>query len=397
MTERHSLTLTNDASVAADPFATVARWRAAGPAHRATTPAGEAVWLVTRYDDVRRLLADPRLSLDKTSAEAGGYRGFALPPALDANLLNMDPPQHTRLRRLVSTAFTARRVQRLQPVIDTTVHALIDAVIPAGRADLVTNLAAPLPLTVIGDLLGVPKSDRDSFRAGTTDLITPPSPAAAVAALTTIEGLLRDIIARKRHTPSDDLISAMVAARDDHDHLDEDELTSLAFLILWAGYETTVDLLSVGTLSLLEHRDQFDRLRAHPELADNAVDELLRWTAPTPYAIRRFTTEALTVGDVRLPAGATVLLCLTSAHRDPAHFAAPDNLDITRTDASAQVGFGHGPHYCLGAPLARLEVSTALRALTRRLPNLQLDGDSAGPRWRPSFRSRGLLSLPVTF
>ena len=388
MNDRVALTLDTDP---ARP-----QWREEAPVHRATTPTGEGVWVVTRYDDVRRLIADPRLSLDKRKSTAG-YRGYALPAALDANLLNLDPPDHSRLRRLVSQAFTPRRVQQLQPGITAIVDGLLDRIGPLGKADLVADFAAPLPLTVIGELLGVPQAERAAFREWTGNLVTPSSAEQARSAVTNMEQLLRSLIARKRAEPADDLISAMIEARDSQDQLSEDELTSLAFLTLWAGYEVTVDLLSAGTLALLQNREQFDLIRAHPELASNAVEELIRWVAPNPFAIRRFTTEPLTVGGTTIPVGETVLLGLGSAHRDPDQFADPDAIDISRSDVAAHVGFGHGIHYCVGAPLARLEVATALRGLTSRFPRLQIDGPADSLQWRPSFRSRGLLALPVTY
>ena len=388
--------LTNDPASMADPFPEYDRLRAAGPVYRASTPTGEEVWVVTRYADARPVLADPRFAFDKANSTSG-YRGFALPPALDANLLNMDDPGHARVRRLVSAAFTVRRARRLQPTIEAVVAGLIDAVAPAGKADLIADLALPLPLTVIGELLGVPAGDRAAFRAWTSDLIAPPSRAAAQSAVVNMEHLLRSLIAAKRSAPADDLISAMIAARDDRDQLTEDELTSLAFLVLWAGYEVTVDLLGAGILALLDHPDQLDLLRADPEAAAGAVDELLRWTAPSPYAIRRFPREDVTVGGVRIPAGATVLVSLASAHRDPAQFPDPGVLDLRRANAATHLGFGFGAHYCLGAPLARLEVAAALRTVAVRLPELRLDVPADALRWRPSFRARGLLALPVTF
>jgi len=396
MTDRIAPHLDVDLTDVADPFAAFARWREQAPVHRASTPTGEAVWLVTRHDDVRQLLADPRLRLDKTHSTAG-YRGYALPAALDANLLNLDPPDHTRLRRLVAKAFTPRRVEELQPGIEAAVAELLDGIAGRGRADLVADLATPLPLTVIGELLGVPREERAAFRGWTNDVVTPRSAAQARDAITSMEEFLRSLIARKRAAPADDLISAMIEARDDQDRLSEDELTSLAFLTLWAGYEVTADLLGAGIVALLRHRAQFDLIREHPELAAGAVEELIRWVSPNPYAIRRFPTEPVTVGETTIPVGETVLLALGAADRDPGQFARPDEIDIRRGNAGAHLGFGRGIHYCLGAPLARAEVAAALRGLTSRFPRLRIDGPADALRWRASYRTRGLLALPVTF
>jgi len=396
MTDRTAPRLDSDLAEMTDPFPAFARWREQAPVHLASTPTGEAVWLVTRYDDVRQLLADPRLRLNKTNSTAG-YRGYALPAALDANLLNMDPPDHARLRRLVAKAFTPRRVEELQPSIEATVAELLDRIGARGRADLVADLAAPLPLTVIGELLGVPQEERAAFREWTNDLVMPRSATQARDAIVNMEQLLRSLIARKRAAPADDLISAMIEARDDQDRLSEDELTSLAFLTLWAGYEVTTDLLGAGTVALLRHRTQFDLIRERPELASNAVEELIRWVAPNPYAFRRFTTEPVTIGETTIPVGETVLLCLGSAHHDPEQFARPDEIDIQRGNLGAHLGFGRGIHYCLGAPLARAEVAAALRGLTTRFPRLQIDGPADALQWRASYRTRGLVALPVTF
>jgi cytochrome P450 len=381
----------------ADPFTGYARWREAGPVQQSATPDGTPVWIVTRHVHVRAALADQRLSVDKHNSDRG-YRGYTLPPALDANLLNMDPPDHTRLRRLVSKAFTARRVEALRPRVQHLTEALLDAIAPAGAADLVTEFAAPLPLTVIGELLGVPVADRDDFRSWTNALITPDPdrPSQARDAVVKMRDYLVALIAGKRAVPADDLLSAMIAARDGGDSLSEDELTSLAFLVLWAGYEVTVDLIGDAVLELLRHPDQLRLLRTNTDLAPAAVDEVLRYTSPNPFAIRRFPTQDIEIGGVRIPAGDTVLLCLGSAHRDPDRFVDPDRFDIQRGD-NGHLGFGYGVHYCLGAPLARVEAETALVALARRLRDLALAVPDDQLRWRPSFRSRGLLGLPVTF
>ncbi|MFY1698417.1 cytochrome P450 family protein [Solwaraspora sp. WMMA2101] len=387
-----TINLENDSAFMADPFPAFDRWAQSSPVHRARTPDGSTVWLVTHYLDVKAALSDRRLSLNKANSRTG-YRGYTLPPALDANLLNLDPPDHTRLRRLVSQAFTARRMANLRPRVQEITDDLLNAIARAGRADLIAGLAAPLPVTVIGELLGVPVAERQAFRTWTTTLISSQDPARAAAAVVDIQRYLSDLIATKRITPGDDLLTAMIAARDEDDRLSEDELTSLAFLVLWAGYEATVDLIGNGLLELLRRPGQIALLRTQPALVVNAVEELLRYTAPNPYAIRRFATEDLVVGGQTISAGDSVLLCLASAHRDPEQFPEPDILNVTRSNIG-HYGFGHGIHYCLGAPLARLEAEIAIGTVLRRFPALALD-DSDPPRWRSSFRSRGLLCLPV--
>ncbi|MFD8811423.1 cytochrome P450, partial [Streptomyces sp. NPDC059627] len=349
------------AELLADPYAGYARLREAGPVHRVAGTDGLPAWLVTRYEDVRQALADPRLSLDKANAKPGGYRGLALPPALDANLLNMDPPDHTRVRRLVSRAFTPRRIALLREPVRRTADALLDAMAPLGRADLIDAYAAPLPIAVICELLGVAEEDRTDFRSW-TDALVVPDPARPERAKEAVRALLAffaRLLARKRAEPADDLLSAMIAVRDEEDRLSEDELMSLAFLILFAGYENTVHLIGNATLALLRNPAQLAALRADPDRLGPAVEERARIDGPAPLAIRRFPTEDVSIGGVTVPAGETVLLSLAAAHRDPRRFPEPDRLDIGR-DATGHLALGHGIHYCLGAPLARLETEIAL-------------------------------------
>ncbi|MEU6606099.1 cytochrome P450 [Streptomyces shenzhenensis] len=378
------------------PYDVYRRLRDSAPVHRITGPDGTPAWLVTRYDDVRDALADPRLSLDKRYATAGTYKGFSLPPALDANLLNMDPPDHTRVRRLVGRAFTPRRVQGLRAPIRRTADTLLDALGPHGSADLVAAYAAPLPITVICDLLGIPDQHRLDFRIWTDSLVAP-DPArpeagkeAVVAMLAYFTRLLRD----KRAEPGDDLLSDLISVRDDGDRLSEDELMSLAFLILFAGYENAVQLIGNSVLALLSHPDQLAALRRDPGLLPGAVEEFARYEGPALLAIRRFPVEDVTIGGVTVPAGETVWVSPAAANRDPARFPDPDRLDLGR-DAGGHLTLGHGIHYCLGAPLARAETEIALAALLDRFPDLALgDGEL---RWRRSLRARGLVALPVTY
>ncbi|WP_055524562.1 cytochrome P450 family protein [Streptomyces graminilatus] len=390
--------LVDPAELIADPYAVYGRLREAGPVHRITGTDGLPAWLVTRYDDVRQALADPRFSLDKRNAKPGGYHGLALPPALDANLLNMDPPDHTRIRRLVSKAFTPRRVELLREPIRRTADRLLDAIAPHGHADLIASYAAPLPITVICDLLGVAPQNRQDFRSWTDALVAPDParPETAKEAVRAMLGFFTGLLAAKRAAPADDLLSALIAVRDDEDRLTEDELMSLAFLILFAGYENTVHLIGNATLALLSNPDQLAALREDPGRLGAAVEELARFDGPAPLAIRRFPTEDVAIGGVTVPAGETVLLSLAAAHRDPHRFTDPDRLDIGR-DGTGHLALGHGIHYCLGAPLARMETEIALAALLARFPGLALGVPHTGLKWRPSMRARGLRSLPVTY
>ncbi|MFF7880422.1 cytochrome P450 [Streptomyces sp. NPDC020794] len=380
------------------PYAVYDRLRDTAPVHRVAGTDGNPAWLVTRYEDVREALANPLLSMDKRHALPGSYQGLSLPPALDANLLNMEAPDHTRIRRLVVRAFTSRRVEQLRTPVRETADRLLDALGPHGSADLIAAYAAPLPITVICDLLGIPGEHRRDFRAW-TDVLVAPDPArprAAKEAVVAMLGFLTQLLADKRKKPADDLLCDLIAVRDEGDRLTEDELTSLAFLILFAGYENTVQLIGNAILGLLTHPDQLAALRANPERFPDAVEEFARHEGPALLAIRRFPVEDVTIGEVTVPAGETVLLSLAAANRDPARFPDPERLDLDR-DASGHLALGRGIHYCVGAPLARLETEIAVSALLERLPDLALDAAPAELRWRPSLRARGLLALPVTY
>ncbi|MEV5505649.1 cytochrome P450 family protein [Streptomyces orinoci] len=380
-----------------DPYATYAGLREAGPVHRITGPDGRPAWLVTRYADVRRGLNDPRLSLDKRHALPGQYSGFALPPALDANLLNMDPPDHTRVRGLVVKAFTPGRVAKMRAPLAKTAGQLLDAIEPDGRADLLTGYAGPLPVIAICDLLGIPERDRRDFRQWTDTLLTPDpaNPAAIKEAVVAMMRFFGGLIGSKRAEPGDDLLSDLIAVRDDEDGaLSADELTSLAFLLLLGGCEPTVHLIGNTVLALLDHPELMREVRKNPDSLAAVVDEVNRWDGPYPLAIRRFPVEEVEIGGVRIPAGETVLLSLASANRDEQQFPEADRIDLHR-DRSGNLAFGHGIHHCLAASLARMEAETALAALLERFPHLELAVPREELRWRPTIRARGLISLPV--
>jgi cytochrome P450 len=298
----------------------------------------------------------------------------------------------------VAKAFTPARMQSLRPVIEQHAEALLNDIAGRGHGDLIEEFAAPLPLTVIGDLLGVPAGPRADFRRWTSALIAPDpgEPSRGKEAVSGIVRLLAGLIAARRASPGDDLLSAMTAARDKHDQLSEDELLSLAFLILWAGYENSIHLIGNSIFALLTSPQLTAGLPAGEPLPGAAIEELVRFAAPSPYAIRRFVTEDLSIRGVRIPAGDTVLLCLASANRDPEQFTDPGTLDLTRA-GNPHLGFGLGIHYCLGAPLARTETAIAISSLLRRFPGLALAVKPDELRWRPSFRSRGILELPVTW
>ncbi|MDX3533033.1 cytochrome P450 [Streptomyces sp. MB09-01] len=381
-----------------DPHAVYAELRAAGPVHRVALPDGSPVWLVTHEADVRAGLSDQRLSVDKSHASTG-FSGFSLPPALDRNLLNIDPDDHLRLRRLVAKGFTARHVEVLREsigaAVDGQVAQLAAEIAGTGEADLVTEFARPLPLRVIGALLDIPAGDQERFAAWVATMLGPRSREGLVQAIGDIHRFLVDLVALRRAAPGDDMLSSLIAARDEEDRLTEDELVSLAFLILGAGSENVQHVISAGVLTLIEHPEQLAELRARPARVADAVEELLRYTSPNQTAIRRFPTEAVEIGGVRIPAGDTVLFGLASAHRDPARYPDPDRFDIDRAD-KAHLALGHGMHYCLGAPLARLQLTLALTSIIERLPRLRLAHPADRLRWHSTFRFRALQDLPVT-
>ncbi|WP_432094777.1 cytochrome P450 family protein [Streptomyces sp. bgisy100] len=395
--EREALPQPFDTACLKDPYPLYARLRAEHPVHRIALPDGSPVWLVTREADVRAGLADPRLSVNKDDS-GEGYKGFSLPPALDANLLNIDPDHHLRLRRLISKGFTPRSVEALRERVQATADRLADGLAQRiekdGSADIVADYSLPLPLAVIGDLLGVPEADRRPFADRVAEMFTPEHPRQIAEAVEFLHRFLTDLVALRRAEPDGNLLSELIAVRDEGDRLSEDELVSLAFLILMAGSENAQHLISAGLLALFEHPGQLEALRADPGLLPGAVEEIHRFAMPGQMAIRRFPLETMDVGGVDIPSGDTVLLCLASANRDPDRYPDPDRFDIRRED-TGHLSLGHGIHYCLGAPLARMEIGIALDTLLRRFPDLALAGAADELPWRTSFRSRALVSLPV--
>ncbi|MFF3391865.1 cytochrome P450 [Streptomyces sp. NPDC002669] len=391
-----------DPAFVVDPFPLYRQLRDDGPVRRAVIAGGLEAWLVTRYEDGLAALSDPRLSSDLR--DASDPRLVELLPATDResalrNMLRSDPPDHTRLRRLVSRAFTAHRVAGLRPRVQEIADRLLDAIGPDGRADLVESFALPLPVTVIGELLGVPAADRDDFRRWTDEMILRgaerPDPVRTDRAWRRMRGCLTGLLAQKRARPEDDLLSALITARDEEGRLDEDELIAMAFLLLVAGYITTVNLIGGGIAALLAHPDQLRALRDDPALLPGAIEEFLRYDGPVNPGIARFAREDVTIAGVSVPRGATVLIASAIADRDPERFPDPDRLDIFRQD-NAHLAFGHGIHYCLGAPLARLEGQVAIGTALRRLPGLALAVPPGELRWRPGGL-RGPEHLPVTF
>ena len=400
-----------------DPYPAYAWLREHRPVHRTELPSGVEAWLVTRYEDAKRALADQRLSKNpgrygESSAHGKGKVG--IPGERSANLmthlLNIDPPDHTRLRRLVAKAFTPRRVAEFAPRVRELTDELIDAVLarqPAGArcgtAELIHEFAFPLPIFAICDMLGVPAEDQGDFRDWAGMMLRHGNaPRGGVGrAVKKMRAYLAELIHRKRDRPGDDLISGLIRASDHGEQLTENEAAAMAFILLFAGFETTVNLIGNGTYALLRNPAQRAllerRLAAGDEsLLATGVEELLRYDGPVELATWRFAAEPVTLGGQYIAEGEPVLVVLAAADRDPERFTDPDVLDLARAD-NQHLGYGHGIHYCLGAPLARLEGRTALAALLHRLPGLRLGADPGELRRRGGLIMRGLRTLPVEF
>jgi cytochrome P450 len=395
-------------TTAADPFAAVGagdRHRAyralaaTGPVHRIVLPTGVPAWLVTGYPQVRAVLNDPRLLKFAASPTAALMQRERpdLSRAMDTNMICLDGPEHTRLRRLVGAVFTRRRVEAFAPRIQRIVDDLLDALPRDEPADLVAGFAYPLPMTVICEMVGIPERDRDELRRMFVTIANGPpfvTDAACIAAADAMIAMFRALIAERRADPGDDLVSGLVGVREGTDQLSGDELTSMLFLLLAAGHETTVNLIANGVYALLTHPDQLDRLRSRPDLISSAVEELLRFDSPLQVAIPLRAAAPLDLDGTPIEAGEIVIAGLLAANRDPDRMPGTDRLDIAR-DPNPHLAFGHGVHHCLGAPLARMEGRIALTGLLARYPGIRLAVPAERLTYQPSFIFHGLAALPV--
>jgi len=360
---------------------------------------GSPVWLITRHDHVEAVLRDPSVRSNPAAQDRQGAlaAGAGQPPAfrpyVRCAISAMDAPDHTRLRRLVSQAFTARRVELMRPRIQQLTDELLDELIPLVELDLLERFAYPLPIRVICELLGVPIADREQWGNWTRQLLWSPPERIAAAAKGIVDYAI-GLIAFRRANAGDDLLSALVRMSDqDGDRLSDDELVSMVITLLTAGHETTVHLISNGTYALLTNPDQLALLREKPDLLPRAVEELLRYWSPADLGVLRFTTEPIEVGDVRIPAGEVVQLVYAAANRDPRQFTDPQRVDVAR-EHNPHLAFGRGVHYCLGAALAKVQGEIAFGTLLRRCPELALAVPGSEITWRVGF-ARALTKLPV--
>ncbi|HEY4456509.1 MAG TPA: cytochrome P450 [Pseudonocardiaceae bacterium] len=373
------------------------RLLAQGPMARARMN-GHDVWLALGYDAVRQILTDPRMS--RESAVRPGSPVTNQAGSNPELLVSIDPPRHTRIRRLMGKAFTARMVTQLEPRVHHLVDRLLDGMASGGKpADLVGLVAEPLPVMVICELLGVPDDNRAQLREWASRLIaeTAYPPAEIAEAIKQVDAYLSALIATKRDTPDDALITALINVNDEGNHLSPTELVSNVQLLLIAGHETTVSQIGNSVVTLFQHPDQATLLAEHPELLPRAVEEIMRYSQLTAAALPRVASADVPVGGVVIRAGEAVVPMISVANRDPAVFDDPHCFDITRIGPAPHVAFGHGPHFCLGAQLAQLELRSVLGALSHRFPTLAPAVDLADLPWKTGLSVRALHALPVTW
>jgi cytochrome P450 len=386
-----------------DPYTAYRRMRHQAPAQRAvvkTLTVELNAWVVTRYDEVRELLADQRLSKDAAGlpriVERNKVGTEPVPMANFQSMLFSDPPDHTRLRRIMGRAFTMRRVQHLRPSIERATDTLLDAMQPGAEVDLISALAMPLPISVIGTLLGVPEENQGMFRAwnavlSSIDASMQDKQQAHLAAI----AFLTELIRQKRARPGEDLISALAQPAEGDPALDDGELLATVFLVMNAGYETTASMLGNSVHALLLDPPLQAWLREDPGRIPAAVEEFLRYESPLNLATVRYATEPVRLGDVQIETDDLVFVSLAAANRDPSRFTEPDVLDLGRAGSAGHLAFGHGIHHCVGAPLARMEGEIALAKLLQRFSQWQLAVPATELRWRNSLQFRALERLPV--
>mgnify|MGYP001100517083 FL=1 len=391
-----------DAVFLADPYPAYAELRAKG---RVQYYEATDQWLVPHHADVSALLRERRLGRTYVHRFTHEEFGRTAPPAAhepfhtlnDHGMLDLEPPDHTRIRRLVSKAFTPRTVERLKPYVGNLAGELVDRLVESGGGDLLTDVAEPLPVAVIAEMLGIPEADRAPLRPWSADIcgmyeLNPPEEVAARAVRASVEfsDYLRELIAERREKPGDDLISGLIAAHDEGDRLTEQEMISTAVLLLNAGHEATVNATVNGWYALFRNPDQLEALRADHSLIPGAIEELMRYDTPLQL-FERWVLDEIEIDGTTIPRGAEIAMLFGSANHDPEVFADPQRLDLTRTD-NPHISFSAGIHYCIGAPLARIELAASMAALLERAPTLALAEE---PKRKPNFVIRGLEGLRV--
>jgi cytochrome P450 len=390
-------------SFRANPFPTFQQWRADRP----VVPVkafGERAWLVTRYDDVLAALTDDRLVKDRRNAQVPDQptREMWMPEFIEPlrrNMLDTDPPDHTRLKSLVHQAFVPRLIAQMQTRIERLAHELIDRVLAKGEMDLIRDFALPIPVTIISEMLGVAAADRPAFQRWSNAIVNVTKPIDGILAIPNLYQMirfLRRLFHEHRLQPQDDLTSALLQAEADRSKLSEDELIGMVALLLSAGHETTVNLIGNGAVALLNHPEALDRLRTEPDLMKSAIEELMRYTPPVLFSTQRYAREELTIAGTNIPQGDLVVAALGSANHDESKFDQPATLMLDRQN-NKHVGFGSGIHYCLGAPLARLEASIAFQVLFDRLPNIRLAVSAEDLQWHSNVVTRGMKAIPIKF
>jgi cytochrome P450 PksS len=389
----------------ADPYPLFARWRAEKAVHRVALPGKQVAWLVTRYEDALATLKSKQFAKDRPNVSADGQRVKQpwvprVVRPLTRNMLDLDVPDHTRLRTLVQKAFTPRTIERMRERIQSLTDELLDAIEGRGSMDVIRDYALPLPTTIIAEMLGVPPGERHKFHRWSSAIVASnPTRWGMVKAIPYVISFVRYIrrlVELRRRDPRDDLVSALIEAEEAGDQLSGDELVAMIFLLLVAGHETTVHLIGNGTLALLQHPDQLERLRSEPELIAPGVEEILRYCGPLKVATERYALDGATVAGVDIPRGELVYVALASANRDEEQFADAERLDVARTP-NRHLAFGQGIHFCLGAPLARLEARIAFATLLRRTRMLRLAVEAEKLRWQRGLVLRGMKALPVRF
>jgi cytochrome P450 len=389
----------DDPAFLANPFPALARLRATGPVHAITLPEGRRAWLVTRFADATRLLRAPSVSTVAPPGHEPLLQSSIMMRLSHPSMFDVDMADHARLRGLVSKAFTPRFIEGLRPRVQQIADTLIDAVLPRGKMEFISEFAFPLPITVICEMLGIPPGDRGRLRewsAMLLDSLSMREDADSHARAEAFMAYLEDLIETKRREPREDLVSLLVQAEDAGGRLTMQELRAMLVLLIFAGHETTVNLLGNGLLALFAHPDELDKLEQDRSLVPDAIEELLRFCGPALAPMLRFACDDVDIGGTTIPRGEVLVISLASADRDEDRFRDAEALDLART-GSKHLAFGQGIHFCLGAPLARLEGQVALATLLRRLPGLRLDTSLDALHWRGNMLLRGLQALPVAF